>query len=700
MNSKLLRILLVLLYFLTFAPSDDGWGIPVVAGSPKTDSLVSELQHAPDDSGKVDLLYAVSWYLKFSHPDSALSYARAGAELAQELTHTRGRAKSLKNQGDIHDIRGEYTEAINKYQEAIALFKQVSAKKFLSYTYMAMGLTYLHVGDFAEALKFNQKAIGIAREIGFQQNVPSCQTNIGIIHRHQQNYQRALQYHRQALEGFREQGNGRNIAKAFTNIGNIYKDLGDYQEAMNYFKKSLDKSRKLGIRRGVAISLGNIAQVHLADSSYTLALEHYNNSLELLKKLGNERRYAKVYNSIALVYNRMAHASENASQSRQLFEKSLTNALKARQLAESMESLPEQEGAYKLMSEAYAGLGDYRRAYKHQRSYQRARDSLFNKEKNRQVEELEAKYRLEQQEHENQLLKNKSRLQETRIKRANQVRNITIAGIILISLFSVFYYRRYKRQKQLTRELKQKNQYIGEQSARLNEMNRIKNQLISIISHDLKSPLSSIHTSAQALKDGYAKGRAEQEGFYDHIYKNSSSVVHLLENLLSWAKSHQDEVVYKPEKQMVYPVIQNNVEVLRPLAEDKQISFIVNIDDDSPEAVFDQNMISTAIRNLLSNAIKFTPRGGDVQVDLNEGAGFVEVAVSDTGKGMDESTKERIINGSVSGGEQGTENEGGSGIGLKVSREFIHKNGGQLDIESQPEKGSVFKFTLPKNSAR
>jgi signal transduction histidine kinase len=257
---------------------------------------------------------------------------------------------------------------------------------------------------------------------------------------------------------------------------------------------------------------------------------------------------------------------------------------------------------------------------------------------------------------------------------------------------------RYRKQKQLTRNLRRKNEYIQQQTQRLNELNKTKNKLISIISHDLRSPVASILSSAQLLQEGYIKDKKELQGFHQQIYENSASVLHLLENLLSWAKNQQNEIVFQPQKQKVYPVIQHNLGLLSGVAGNKDVALKDQAEDSEIEAVFDQEMISTAIRNLISNAIKFTPGGGEVKAGLKDRGDRVEVYVSDTGVGMKPEDKERVLEGNASYTTKGTEQEGGSGMGLQVSREFIKHHGGDLELDSTPQQGSTFRFTLPKKN--
>ena len=141
-------------------------------------------------------------------------------------------------------------------------------------------------------------------------------------------------------------------------------------------------------------------------------------------------------------------------------------------------------------------------------------------------------------------------------------------------------------------------------------------------------------------------------------------------------------------------MINEALQILRLQAEAKQI-YVENKNNAQVYVYADKDMVNLILRNLLSNAIKFTPSQGYIEVGVNEIASFVEIYVQDTGVGI---SKEGIqkINENNFYTTKGTSSESGTGLGLMLCKEFLHKNGGQMHIESEPGKGSVFSFTLPR----
>jgi two-component system, sensor histidine kinase and response regulator len=149
----------------------------------------------------------------------------------------------------------------------------------------------------------------------------------------------------------------------------------------------------------------------------------------------------------------------------------------------------------------------------------------------------------------------------------------------------------------------------------------------------------------------------------------------------------------RPEELDVTQMIKNVVQLLRLQAEAKQVHIKSKLK--SPVYVYaDKDMINLVLRNLISNAIKFTPEKGKIEVGINDLSTFAEIYVQDTGIGISREALQKI-NDKNFYSTKGTASESGTGLGLLLVRDFLARNGGQMFIESEPGKGSVFSFTLP-----
>lgn len=234
----------------------------------------------------------------------------------------------------------------------------------------------------------------------------------------------------------------------------------------------------------------------------------------------------------------------------------------------------------------------------------------------------------------------------------------------------------------------------------LKESNKAKDKFFSIIAHDLKSPFNSMLGFSNILASDYDNYNAEErKHFIEIIHKGLQNTYKLLENLLLWSRTQQGTIKFHPEKENLYLLSKETIELLKLSCNRKSI----NIKNEIPTNIFveaDKYMLATIIRNLISNAIKFTPRNGEIIIsaqkiiDEND-MKFAEITVEDNGLGISETMKTKLFNISESMSTLGTENEKGTGLGLILCKEFTEKHGGSINVESEVSKGSKFTFTIP-----
>jgi signal transduction histidine kinase len=181
------------------------------------------------------------------------------------------------------------------------------------------------------------------------------------------------------------------------------------------------------------------------------------------------------------------------------------------------------------------------------------------------------------------------------------------------------------------------------------------------------------------------------------IHHTATNSFKLLENLLQWARSQTGNITINPTLVDLKALIEETVSFLQNNAQSKNIKLNSDIKN-SILVKTDSNMTITVLRNLISNAIKFTPQNGSVFISARECANDVEVTIADTGLGIEEKRLKEIFRiDAHSKSTRGTDGEIGTGLGLILCKEFVEKNGGEIWVETELGKGSVFKFTLPRS---
>lgn len=228
----------------------------------------------------------------------------------------------------------------------------------------------------------------------------------------------------------------------------------------------------------------------------------------------------------------------------------------------------------------------------------------------------------------------------------------------------------------------------------LQEANAMKDQLFSIIAHDLRGPIGSIYQMMELLEEKINSLDIETR---DEILKSLKSLSHdtfnLLENLLEWARN-QRQSTFKPKTLFIKSIIADAISLLSGMSSPKRIIVTSSIDDDLI-AFADPYMINTVVRNLISNAIKFTPVGGTIRIIGTRADSSIVLKFIDSGIGITPDVTEKLFDSSVTHTTPGTNNEKGTGLGLKLVKRFIDKNGGTITLESTPGIGTTFIITLP-----
>jgi signal transduction histidine kinase len=168
----------------------------------------------------------------------------------------------------------------------------------------------------------------------------------------------------------------------------------------------------------------------------------------------------------------------------------------------------------------------------------------------------------------------------------------------------------------------------------------------------------------------------------------------MIDSFLFWSRIRKNELDFNPIRINVKNLILENINLLKGTANQKDVELRFDILDDAI-AFADEVMITTVLRNLIYNAIKFTSRGGQVFTKVDIDADFVKISVEDTGVGISENDIEKLFDKDAKIASRGTENEIGSGLGLLLCKDYVEKNGGEISIESEEGKGSIFRFSIP-----
>lgn len=228
------------------------------------------------------------------------------------------------------------------------------------------------------------------------------------------------------------------------------------------------------------------------------------------------------------------------------------------------------------------------------------------------------------------------------------------------------------------------------------KLNRHKDHFISVLAHDLRSPISGVLSISKLLSEklsSFTLGKIEE--MIQAINVSLGKTFELLEDTLTWANASLDRIVFSPERVNVSEIISEVNDILKPLANEKNITLIDKSVSGNSKAFADVYMLKAVLRNLVSNAIKFTNKGGKIEVSVAGNGENTTIQVEDNGVGISPETLAKLFNISSIYTSKGTADEKGTGLGLLLCKEFIEKHGGKIWIDSKVNTGTKVSFSLP-----
>lgn len=237
---------------------------------------------------------------------------------------------------------------------------------------------------------------------------------------------------------------------------------------------------------------------------------------------------------------------------------------------------------------------------------------------------------------------------------------------------------------------------FNEMAAQVQRANRVLRDFVANVSHDLRTPLTMITGFSQALVDGTAR-EGEVEESARLIHEESTKMQRIVDDLLQLTRLESGLLTFHRESLETRLFVQNVIaRVLRVHGETEMAQIKNLVPAGTPSILADPTHMERALFNLLDNALEYTPAGGEVAVRASPiGNGWVQMSVTDTGKGIARADVERVFERFYRSDKSRERRHGHSGLGLAIVREIVEAHGGSIDVESEPGRGTTFRFTVP-----
>jgi signal transduction histidine kinase len=632
-------------------------------------------------------------YNNSGQPATAIEYVRKALDMSLESDNINDIARYSHLFGSSSIDQHDFESARPNLDRAVELYRQLRDTASLASSVFSLGRMYQAMHIYDRALELYFQAHKFYRTVNNRTAIASVKNNIGVIHKNLGNLELATRYYEWSLAIYREEGRiNRGTASLLNNIGIIWYEKEDYKTALDYYAQALEMYEQIGDDEGMAVTNNNKGLVYTRIGDHDNAFDCFTKSAAINRKLGLDQSLANNYNNLGELYLIL----RNHKRALEYLDNALDLAIPINARSVISEN-------YLFRSGVYRQMGDYETALLCYELFDSYQENIHCVAADNKIAELQVRYSRERQLSELDLLQRDNDLRHVRVERQKAAMLFYGSVALLAAIFALLMHGMYHYKKRMAGNLSAKNLELEHAYAELSvteidlkKLNNTKDKFFSIIAHDLKNPFNALLGFSETLNLNYRELSRDQVFTYIGIInKSASRLYQLLENLLTWSKCQTGNIIYKPEQLNLKQLSEAEIITAVRDASGKNISLITDIDK-SISVFADRASVSIVLRNLLNNAVKFTHRGGKIVVSAKEKADHVEVSVTDDGVGIGNSEQKKLFSLDYNITTPGTDDEKGTGLGLILCKEFIEKNGGQLNIISKPGEGSTFIFTLPK----
>ncbi len=680
-NWNITKVIVIAIFYVTTVSS-------IQSQQNKIDSLSKEILKyklrkgfSEQDSSYILSLTDLGGYYRYTNSDSLLSIAKKSLNLSQASNFEHGITKSYALFGDYYSAKGNHEKAIANYEKALEIAEEQKYKYHKLSVLNSIGLEHTLLGDYAKALNSYLKGIDLAKEVNDQSLLSMFNDNIGNLYVSQKDYKHSLAFYEKAVEINEKLGNEVFSAETFSNVAFTYAEMKKFNYAMFNINKSISTFEKYQIFDWLAYAYEVKGRIYLGQKKYKWAQHWYEQSNLIHKKIDDDRGKIHTLNGLSKTYLGLEKDSLAMAYAKEGFE-----------IATTINYLEGQNDCSKTLYKIYKKNNDLTSALFYHELYKKLSDSISSDDNKKSLSLLIAKLDYEKQK--DLLIEKNDRV----LARQRAIIYVSLSILLILGIIIFIVVRSQNAQKRLNSKLRHKTILIQKREIELNEINKTKNKLFSIIGHDLRGPIGALQELLRMFSNGDIK-KDELNSFIPKLKSDVDNVFFTLNNLLSWGQSQMNGSTTKPKNFSITNLVDRNIKLLSEMAENKSIKVINHIKD-APIAWADQNQIDIVIRNLISNSLKFTTENGLITISAVDDGNYWKVQVKDTGVGMTLDMQQKILSDYSNVTTYGTNNEKGTGLGLSLCREMVEKNNGKIWVDSKVNKGSIFHFTLPKERSK
>ncbi len=599
---------------------------------------------------------SLSWDLRFHQPDSAKYFGLKALDAARKLNHSHYEAEALHNISIIFEAKGDYINALAYANQALTLYTSLEEELGIANTSNNIGIIYEELGDFTSALNFYNEAYTHYKSVGDTEKQALVSVNLGILFKAQGEYLKVIDYYHDAYAVYRNLNMLAESAFCEANLGSVYYYTKQYDSCLFYSlkaEKAFIEHRNLQF---LPVAQMNAGMAYFEIGKRTEARKYLQLALDGQRSYDNPKEIA-----FALIQLAKVNAGDKN------YQEAIRQLEEAKSIAEGIGASPQVMDAAKLLSEYYAAISSYQKAWQESSHYSMVKDSLFEQEKMKTIADFQTKYETDRKEQQITLLRQETDIQKLKIRQRNY---LLISLFLLIGIGVLFVYfllsrRKMKAEAQLEqqRHLQQEEATRAVMIAEERERRRIAADLHDGVGQTLSAALMHI----DRIHELYADNTTAK--------LSSGKVVSLLTESYDDIRSLSHRMM--PRTLLKQGLPQALKELLDKI-DGGRITVALEmfgLEQRLPEQV--ETILYRIIQEALHNVIKHA-NASSLSVQLTKDDEDLLLNIEDNGKGFDIHTLDHS-----------------EGIGIKNLYSRISLLGGTAEIDSMPGKGTLISVCIP-----
>lgn len=658
------------------------------------DSLHAQLKSA-GGVRKFDLLNALGFEYRYSRPDSTFFFCQQAYVLGQSLRLPKDLAKPLSFIGLAKANQGDYTASFEFHRQSVEMAAGQQDSVQLGFAYNNLGRLFFDQGDLIRAYDNFSHAQKIFESLNEYSGLAYVYRSLANIYKSQRDFVKAQEMSRRALELRQKLKDKRTLASAYMEFGLVYDAAHRITEAKELLLKADSVAVTLAdpVTR-VEIGLA-LAEVLFKEGAVAEAARKADEVLALVTDKTNQKLFLRAL---------LLKARFFIDQKR--FGEAEANLLRIAASSEATGNLALQRDACFYLVEVANRTGRPAVAAAHQSRHDYLSEKLENSDLSRQILRLEFQLALEKMESENAILKANDAADRQTISNQRLENLILLGGVIFITLLAGLSWWGARRTRRISNKLALQNEHILMQRDEIQMQNEVlqanyrvlealdeeKTTLMNIVAHDLKAPLNRILGLAHllAIDGGVPQQREEYIRMLKHAAKGGLDLITDLLDVNEIEAARQPHVAHIS----VAALCHERLPHYELLAGQKNIRIRVQQQAEG-KVLTDPDYIVRIVDNLVTNAIKFSPPGTEVTIGCELTEKELKITVADQGPGFSEEDRKFLFQKFRKLSARPTGGETSNGLGLAIVKILVDRLHGQIELDSEPGRGSRFSITLP-----